>query len=407
MKIIIVDPLFSPLGGGQIIAYNTYKLLKLFGQEVFYWATDRKPYFEEDYKYAEFFTKCNLSSLDYIKNPIKYYYNFQAKEDLDKFIDVIKPDLIHIHGLQGLSSSIFNSCKNIPTVMTLHDASLICPANTFLKGDEFDCINKYCQNGKFFNCLKYKCCSKLEPSLRRFIRAQINLMSLKNINKFITPSNKLRERVLRANIGINESDIVTINNFLSKSEYNIKPNFDNNGYFLYAGRLSKEKGVHYLLQVLKELPKEIVIHIVGKGPDEEKLKQYVKENGLNNIKFLGFKNREEIKEEYQNCIATILPCNWFEIFGMTNIEAFINGKPVIASNIGAIPEVVEHNKTGLLFEPANVEQLKECILKYWNNPKLVVEHGKNAYEKAKTQYTEERYYNDLLNVYSEVLNNAK
>ena len=89
------------------------------------------------------------------------------------------------------------------------------------------------------------------------------------------------------------------------------------------------------------------------------------------------------------------------------MESFINGKPVIASNIGGIPEQVEHNKTGLLFEPANVEQLKRCILMYWNNPDLVIEHGKNAYEKAHALYTEERYYNDLMNVYQEVLDNAK
>ena len=57
--------------------------------------------------------------------------------------------------------------------------------------------------------------------------------------------------------------------------------------------------------------------------------QYAKENNLDNVKFLGFKNREEIKEAYQNCIATIVPSNWFEIFGMINIESFINGKPVI------------------------------------------------------------------------------
>ena len=89
---------------------------------------------------------------------------------------------------------------------------------------------------------------------------------------------------------------------------------------------------------------------------------------------------------------------------MTNIESFINGKPVIASNIGGIPEIVEHNVNGLLFEPANIEQLKECILTYWNNPELVIEHGKNGYQKAITHYTEERYYNELMKVYEEVIN---
>ena len=118
-------------------------------------------------------------------------------------------------------------------------------------------------------------------------------------------------------------------------------------------------------------------------------------------------NREELIEEYQNCIATVVPSNCFEAFGMVNIEAFINGKPVIASNIGGIHEIVENNINGLLFEPGNVEQLRECILRYWNNPQLVIDHGINAYQTATKNYTESLYYKKLMHVYNEVINTYK
>ena len=85
------------------------------------------------------------------------------------------------------------------------------------------------------------------------------------------------------------------------------------------------------------------------------------------------------------------------------MESLVNGKPVIAANIGGIPEQIEHNQNGLLFEPGNVEQLKECILRYWNNPELVVEHGKNGYQKAITRYSEERYYNELITLYNSII----
>ena len=154
---------------------------------------------------------------------------------------------------------------------------------------------------------------------------------------------------------------------------------------------------------MKELPRAINLKIIGTGEEENKLKQCAKENNLYNVEFTGFKNRNEIKEYYQNCIATILPCNWFENFPTTNMESFINGKPVIASNIGGIPEQVEHNKTGLLFEPANIKQLKDCILTYWKQPELVVEHGKNAYQKAITEYTESRYLKQILKLYKKLI----
>ncbi|MBQ7764186.1 glycosyltransferase, partial [bacterium] len=76
---------------------------------------------------------------------------------------------------------------------------------------------------------------------------------------------------------------------------------------------------------------------------------------------------------------------------------------IIASKIGGILEQVEHNKTGLLFDSANVEQLKECVLKYWNNPDLVITHGQNAHKKAVSLYNTSNYYNNIMDIYSDLL----
>lgn len=405
MNILQINNYFSLVGGAEVIAYNTYKLLECNGHNSFFWSTDYKPFIENNYKYQKFFTKYTGGINNYLKNPVRYFYNIQAKRDFKNFIDLIQPDIIHIHSLDFVTSSILPNCKNIPTVYTVHGPNICCPAGSLMFKNSKFCKNLNCRNRMFFSCIINRCAqNSIEASIRRSILLTINSYNYKYIKKFITPSNALRECVLNSNIGIAPNNIITINNFVSNNEIqNIKPNYENKSYFLYVGRLSKEKGIHYLLGAMKDLPKDIEIHIVGTGKEEENLKQYAKENNLDNVKFLGFKNREEIKEEYQNCIATILPCNWFENFPTTNMESFINGKPVIAANIGGIPEQVEDNKTGLLFDPANVEQLKECIMKYWKNPNLVIEHGKNAYQKAKTQYTEERYYNELMKVYEKVL----
>lgn len=407
MKILIVDSLFSPLGGGQKIAYDTYKILEKYGLQVFYWSMDKKPYFENNYKYAEFFTPHYFGTKDYLRNPIKYYFNYQAKKDLKKFVKIIQPDIIHFQSYWGLSSAIFNADINIPKILTIHDARC-CPATTLMYKDKVICKEQYCKNKNFLPCICNKCVKKsLEASIRRAIAAYIDSYNLKYINKFITPSAALKKVIVNANMGINANQIITINNFLSNEELKTTPKYTNKGYFLYVGRLSKEKGVNYLLEAMKDLPKDINLKIVGTGAEEDNLKKYAQKNNLDNIEFLGFKNREDITDIYQNCISTILPCNWFEIFGMTNIESFINGKPVIASNIGGVPEIVENNINGLLFKPGNVEELKNCILKYWNNPELTVQHGKNGYQKAITQYTEDKYYNKLIKIYEEVLNEKK
>lgn len=403
-KVLIVHNLFSLVGGAEVIACNQYKLLKEKGYQVYFWATDKKPYFDDNYQYINYFTKYSGGIINYLKNPLKYYYNYKAKNDLQKFINLVKPDIIHIHSLENITSSVLDNCKKIPTVYTIHDTNLFCPNGRYMFGHCICDSEHSCKKGNYFNCLFNHCTNNIELALRRIILFLIKYKRLKYIDKFISPSEAMRRIAIDAKTGVTIQNSVTINNFLSDTEFkNVEPNYSNKGYFLYIGRLSEEKGIHYLLNAMKSLPDDIMVHIVGQGPSEHKLKTLATEYKLHNVKFLGSKNRVEIKDEYRNCIATILPCNWFENFPTTVMESFILGKPVIASKTGGIPEQVEDNKTGLLFEMANVEELKQCIFKYWSNPQVVVEHGKNAYEKAKKQYTEERYYMELENVYKSIL----
>ena len=407
MKILIENEIFKHQGGTETISIHTYNILKRMGHEVFFFATKTNECYIKDYEYIKYFPKNVYSFKNYLKNPLAYYWNFEADKLFKQMLVEVKPDIVHFNLL--ISPSIIKTCYDleIPTVMTLHVPAPFCPASTLMLNNKIYCKDFKCKNGNYWHCVMNLCKNNsLEASIRKALLSYIykTSNSYSKINAFISPSNALKDFVSSTNIGLDKNKIVTINNFLSDEELETKPNYTNKGYFLYLGRLSPEKGVQYLLEAMKDLPKDIKLHIVGTGKEEQSLKEYAKEHNLDNVEFLGFKNREEIKEEYQNCISTILPSNCFDNFPTTNMESFINGKPVIASNIGGIPEQVEHNKTGLLFEPGNVEQLKECILKYWNNPQLVVEHGKNGYQKAVTQYTEDRYYKELQAIYQIVCN---
>jgi len=308
---------------------------------------------------------------------------------------------VHIHSTIELSNSILKPIykNNIPVVRTIHDFGCVCPV---MGAKDFYCHK--CFSKSVFNCIKNKCSkSKFLPSLYVAVRFLINKYQMQKYPAkcYISPSKILKEQLVSAGI---KSEIKVIPNPLDTAFSGVQPNYNNKECFLYAGGLLDIKGVNVLLEAFKNLPENIELRIIGEGIQEKNYKQFVTENNLKNIKFLGAKNRKELIEEYQNCIALIVPSNWFEIFGMINIEAGINGKPVIASNIGGIPEIIEDGVNGLLFEPGNVEQLKDCILKYWNNSELVKKHGKNAYQKVISKYTEEKYYNELLEVYEEVLN---
>ena len=407
-KILFINGSFKNDSGCAVIAQNTYKMFKNRGFDVEYYTTQG---FTNDktYKFSKYFPEHFNTISKYILNQWRYYYNWTSRKNIEKVLKEFKPDIVHVHSLR-ISSMTYSVLQpiiknNIPIIMTLHDCFLICPTMRLIKGNGEFCDAK-CKGINKLHCILNNCDNTIELNFRWAMMSFVNKLTNydKYINKFIAPSNALKNLMIKYNNDINENNIVTINNFLLTDELKTKPNYANKGYFLYIGRLSKEKSVITLLQAMSGLPRDIKLHIVGTGSEEENLKKYAEENELHNIEFLGFKTGADIQDEYQDCIATIVPSNGFEIFGMINIEAFANGKPVIASNIGGIPEIVEHNVNGLLFEPGNVEQLKECILKYWNNPNLVIEHGKNGYQKAITQYTEERYYNQLIKLYEETIN---
>lgn len=401
MKILIVHPNFSTtdIRGSEIIAQNTYEILKSNGHDVYYFATNKEPFLENFY-WTKYFPEYHEHFVP------KYYWNFEAQKNIANMLDDMKFDIVHIHVTFALTYSIFKPIyeRRIPTIMTVHDTGIICPAKFGWDVDKGQ-ICKKCHSINTLPCI-FNNCVLTKKRISSFNLALTNFFEKisgynKRINKFIIPSNALAEY---------------LKNDIQQEKIKIIPNFINNNfikhtinslstakYFLYVGTLADYKGVNILLDAITKLPKEINFKIIGSGFQENKYRQFLTENNLNNVEILGNIQREDIIRYYQECISLIVPSNYFEIFGMINLEAFICKKPVIGSNIGGIPEIVEHNKTGLLFEPGNAEQLKECILKYWTNPDLVIEHGKNGYQKAITNYTEEKYYKELMKVYEEIL----
>lgn len=410
LKILVVAGGFNRDNGATVIAKSNVELLRRHDIKVYCISSLEKIDTLYDEEMKEYYPEEYNTPKKYLTNIVNYFYNFKTKKKIKNFLQKYKPDIVHCHSLEisSLTHSVLRACKelNIPIVYTIHDAGLLCPSTTLMMNKIKICNPVRCTKYNKLPCIIHNCSRDFERNLRiaflSFLNSLIN--HLKYVDIFITPSETLRKLLINSYLNIQEDKIVSINNFLPQNDFIVKPTFYNKRYFLFAGRLSIEKGLTILLNAFKDLPSDIELHIVGKGPLEQKLKNFVVNNKMKNIKFLGFMTKDQLANEYRNCISTILPCNWIENFPTTNMESFINGKPVIASNIGGIPEQVEDNITGLLFEPANIEQLKECILKYWNNPELVIQHGKNAYMKAKKLYTEEKHFSELMKVYKKVIN---
>jgi glycosyltransferase involved in cell wall biosynthesis len=98
---------------------------------------------------------------------------------------------------------------------------------------------------------------------------------------------------------------------------------------------------------------------------------------------------------------------YYETFGMVIIEAYSKGVPVVASNIGVVPELVSDKETGLLFEPGNANDLADKVKWLWNHPAESERMGRNARREYEQKYTPERNYEMLLSIYSGAIEERK
>jgi len=186
-----------------------------------------------------------------------------------------------------------------------------------------------------------------------------------------------------------------------------KPPFDfvkkTGDYALFVGRLDPEKGVKVLLEAwcLLDFP----LKIRGAGRLDEKAKDFVRQNGLDNVEFLGRMDEQELSELIGNARFLIMPSEgYYETFGLVIIEAYSRGVPVVASNIGVAPELVSDKQTGLLFEAGNARDLADKARWLWDHPvetRVMGENGLNTYLEC---FTQEQCYKTLFEVYQRLTN---
>ena len=173
----------------------------------------------------------------------------------------------------------------------------------------------------------------------------------------------------------------------------------------YVGLIHRSKGLEDLVEVMGELRgKSIDLTIIGDGPQLEALKRLVSEKKLlGKIHVLGRTSHEEAMKVLGESDIFVLPSRRVEGFPMSVIEAMFAQVPVIGSNMGGIPEGVENGVTGIVYESGNVNELKNAIIKLSEDKELRDRMGKNAYEKAKKEFTLDVMLDKYEKTFSEVL----
>lgn len=356
-------------------------------------------FFIENIDFVESLKIFNLKkSLNVLARAI---YSRQSRKLIMDLIRKTNPDLAHLHTIHHhISPSILYEFKKykIPTVWTIHDYALVCPATLFLSNGE---ICEDCLGNKYYMAIINKCkygslAASAVASIETYVHHAIKI--LKMVDVLIAPSLFIKNKLVQH--GVEKEKIVHIPNCIDTKLF--VPNFVNGDYIVFLGRLSKEKGVKTLLRAIKNIH-TIKLLIIGIGPIEEELKEEVRVNNLSNIIFTGYKHQHEIIALIRNAAFVVIPSEWYENLPMAIIEAFALGKPVVASRIGGIPEIVDDGVNGFLFEMGNANELANKIIFLLEHPDRISMMGLRAREVVERRFALAEHYQAIMGIYSKLL----
>lgn len=409
MKILIIDTFHYPRGGSSLYALSLSKLLRDNGHKVFHFAMAHpKSLPSETEKYwVSFIDYPELLEKGLIKGGFtvlrRTIYSRESARNLRKLIADFGPfDIAHINNIMHhLTPSVFDPLveNKIPIVWTLHDFSVLCP-NTFFFNERLGANCTRCLGGgfRFLNAPIARCKKGSFSASAMACIESISHMIFKRWEKpdlFIVPGGFHLSMLLKA--GFKSERIEIVQNFVQDGGHPERETVFRNPYALYAGRLSPEKGLESAIVAWKKLPAEYSLKIAGSGPSENKLKSLAE--GAENIEFMGFIQPDKLSELRRGALFAIVPSVCLENAPLTILESFSDEVPVLASNIGGIPDIVDDGENGILFEPGNSEDIASHALLLFAEPEKCAELGKNARKKYLAEYTPERHFKKLETIY--------
>lgn len=395
MKILLVNKFHYLKGGSEKYYFDLAKLLEENGNEVAFFSMKDEKNIKTNCK--EFFVE---SSDMNSKNPFKAFEIISSKRNkkiMENALEDFKPDVVHLNNFQRqLSASIIEPIekRNIPIIFTAHDLQAICPSIVMLDSEKNIC--EKCIKGRYMNCIKNNCVkdSKLKSilgAIEGFYYRNKKIYSSK-INKILAPSDFFRQMLIKD--GIQPEKIATLHNFIDLQQYDKE--IEDNGYALYFGRLSKEKGIFNLLKAIKKVNGKL--YLAGDGPDREKIEKYIRENNLlDKVILLGYLNENDIKEYIRKSRFIVIPSILRENCPYSILETMAIGKPIIGSATGGTLELVKNKETGYLV--SNVEELSDKMDFLFKHQEEAEVLGKRAKKIAKEKFSKESYYKKIIKIY--------
>jgi glycosyltransferase involved in cell wall biosynthesis len=396
MRILLLTDNHAPTGGAEKYFFALKEKLKLQADLTIF---------------SLGFGQCASNGTDYSVLPAtrskwsklfwQIFRHRRTYQQLRQHIQQFQPDVIHLHNIKQHSAAIFTAVTGYPVVQTIHDYSIVCPAALNLHQNLQACKTGFKRSCFWEHQLKFNRLIYL-GLVFSFIVMRKRLR--KTIDHFI-PVSPLLADYMRAQALQPVTYIPPFKPEIINSA-NIAPQ---HGHFLYAGHLGAHKGTQLLIAefaiACTDNP-HLHLTIAGSGVNEKELHELAAQHRVTHqITFAGWLDNLDLL--YQSHFAVIAPSIVMEAFGLIITEAMSHQRPVIGSNRGSIPWLIDDQQTGLIFDPATPGDLAAKMLQLAADPALAQRLGKNGYKKMQQFIDNDTALQQIISLYKTTAANKK
>jgi len=404
VRILVANKFWYRRAGLERVMFDEIGWLESAGHEVAHFSTqhpenDASPWSDYFAPYLEIGPQTPLTSREKAVAVERMFWNGVAARRFARLLRDFRPDVVHAHGIhRQISPSILLEARRAgaPVVQTLHDYHPICASGDLLAAGLRACDPVACGPVNVLPCLLRGCVhqSKAKSALgaaellwRRWVVRYERL-----VDAFISPSRYLARAVSAS--GIRHRPIHVLPNAIPAPArmLDVLPG----EAFMYAGRLSREKGLGTLLRAAEAA--RVALLVAGTGP----LEQWLIAQAPSGVRFLGRLPGHEVDRLLAGSRAAVVPSEWAENAPMAVLEPMALGRPVIATRMGGIPEQIRDGVDGVLVDPGDERQLAAALRVLADDAALADRLGRSARDRALTTFGPQAHLDGLLDVYSSV-----
>jgi len=408
MNIVLVNTRHFRGGGDATHTFNLAEMLRQHGHTVSFFAMQDKrnlpdpndDLFVSNMDFRE--QNQHRSLAGGLRVASRAIYSREAREKFRQLLERTRPDLVHVQSLHGhlTPSVIFEAqAQRLPVIWTLHDYKLICPNTSFII-DRTGQVCEACGTHAYYQpilkrCKKDSLLASGLASLEAYVHLWLGVRD--RVGAFLAPSRFLRDKLLSR--GFDPAKVHHIPNFLPDADL-AGPASPSEGYVLFMGRIEATKGMAALLVASRMAPN---VRVVVAGPADESAQRAWLSQLPANVEYVGFLQGEALQRRLAGALAVVVPTICYENQPFSVLEAFARHKPVIASDLGGLPELVAHQERGLLVPPGEAEPLAEAMRWLSAHPSQAGAMGQAAHEYVRSEHSAGAHYEQLMEQYTHAL----